>query len=90
LLEYDSDAAGTFDSLRFMPSDKVAVLGLVSNHGDVESPAYLKERLTEASRVLPLGQLALCPRCGMGSAPDEEQQWGKLRVIQEVAREVWA
>lgn len=90
LLEYDSDAAGTFDSLRFMPPDKVAVLGLVSNHGEVESPAYLKERLAEASRVLPLEQLALCPRCGMGAAPDEARQWGKLRVIQEVAQEIWA
>lgn len=89
LLEYDSDASGTFDSLRFMPSDKLAVLGLVSNHGEVESAAYLKERLTEASRILPLEQLALCPRCGMGSAPDEDTQWGKLRVIQEVAQEVW-
>jgi methionine synthase II (cobalamin-independent) len=90
LLEYDSDAAGTFDALRFMPSDKVAVMGLVSNHGEVESAAYLEQRLAKAARILPLGQLALCPRCGMGSAQDEEQQWGKLRVIQEVATEVWA
>jgi 5-methyltetrahydropteroyltriglutamate--homocysteine methyltransferase len=90
LLEYDSEAAGTFDALRFMPPDKVAVLGLVSNHGEVESPAYLKQRLAEASHVLPLDQLGLCPRCGLGSSPDEEHQWGKLRVIQEVAQEVWA
>ncbi len=90
LLEYDSEAAGTFEALRFMPSEKVAVLGLVSNHGEVESPAYLEQRLNEASRILPLEQLALCPRCGMGSAPNEEQQWGKLAVIQQVAEEVWA
>jgi 5-methyltetrahydropteroyltriglutamate--homocysteine methyltransferase len=90
LLEYDSDAAGTFDALRFMPPDKIAVLGLVSNHGEVETPAYLEERLAEATRVLPLEQLGLCPRCGLGSAPDEEHQWGKLRVIQQVAQEVWA
>jgi len=90
LLEYDSDASGTFDALRFMPADKLAVLGLVSNHGEVESPVYLKERLAEASRVLPLEQLGLCPRCGLGSAPNEEHQWGKLRVVQEVAEEVWA
>lgn len=89
LLEYDSEAAGTFEALRFIPSDKFAVLGLVSNHGEVETPAYLKERLSEASRVLPIDQLGLCPRCGMASAPDEEHQWGKLRVIQEVAEEVW-
>ena len=90
LLEYDSDAAGSFDALRFMPADRIAVLGLVSNHGEVESHAYLKERLSEASRILPLEQLALCPRCGLGSAPDEEYQWKKLRALQEVADEVWA
>jgi 5-methyltetrahydropteroyltriglutamate--homocysteine methyltransferase len=90
LLEYDSEAAGSFDALRFMPSDKVAVMGLVSNHGEVEPAAYLEELLDEVSRILPLDQLALCPRCGMGSAQNEEQQWGKLRVIQEVAEEVWA
>jgi 5-methyltetrahydropteroyltriglutamate--homocysteine methyltransferase len=90
LLEYDSEAAGTFDALRFMPSNKVAVMGLVSNHGEVESAAYLKQRLDDAAQILPLEQLALCPRCGMGAARNEEQQWGKLRVIQEVAEEVWA
>ena len=90
LLEYDSEAAGSFDTLRFMPADKIAVLGLVSNHGAVESREYLQQRLAEASRVLPLDQLGLCPRCGLGSAPDEEHQWGKLRVVQEIANEVWA
>ena len=89
LLEYDSEAAGTFDALRFMPPTKLAVLGLVSNHGEVETPNYLKERLAEASRVLPLEQLGLCPRCGLSSSPDEARQWGKLQVIQHVAEEVW-
>jgi 5-methyltetrahydropteroyltriglutamate--homocysteine methyltransferase len=56
----------------------------------VETPEYLKERLAEASRVLPLEQLGVCPRCGLSSAHDEAQQWGKLRVIQRVAEEVWA
>ncbi len=90
LLEYDSEASGSFDALRFMPSDKVAVLGLVSNHGDVETPEYVKSRLDEAARYLPLEQLAICPRCGFGSALTEDQQWGKLGVIQRVAEEVWA
>jgi methionine synthase II (cobalamin-independent) len=89
LLEYDSDAAGTFDVLRFIPADRIAVLGLVSNHGEVESADYLKSRLAEASRILPLEQLGLCPRCGLGSAPDEQHQWGKLRIVQQVAEEVW-
>jgi 5-methyltetrahydropteroyltriglutamate--homocysteine methyltransferase len=89
LLEYDSEAAGGLDALRFMPRDKTAVLGLVSNHGDIESADFLKQRLDAASRYLPLEQLGLCPRCGLSSALSEEQQWGKLRVIQEVARDVW-
>jgi 5-methyltetrahydropteroyltriglutamate--homocysteine methyltransferase len=89
LLEYDSDAAGSLEPLRFMPREKLAVLGLVSNHGDVESAGYLQQRLDEATRYLPLEQLALCPRCGFGSALTEDQQWGKLEVIQRVADRVW-
>jgi 5-methyltetrahydropteroyltriglutamate--homocysteine methyltransferase len=89
LLEYDSEASGSFDALRLMPSDKMAVLGLVSNHGEVESEDYLKRRLDEASGYLPLEQLGLCPRCGLSSSLTEEQQWGKLRVIQTVADAVW-
>jgi 5-methyltetrahydropteroyltriglutamate--homocysteine methyltransferase len=90
LLEYDSEASGTLEALRYMPPDKVAVLGLVSNHGEVESAEYLKQRLDEATQHLPLDQLAVCPRCGFGSAQSEDQQWAKLRVIQEVAAKVWS
>ena len=89
LLEYDSEAAGSFDALRHMPKGKMAVLGLVSNHGEVESTDYLKERLEEAQKFLPLDQIAICPRCGFSSSPNEDVQWGKLRVIQDVASEVW-
>jgi 5-methyltetrahydropteroyltriglutamate--homocysteine methyltransferase len=89
LLEYDSDEAGGFEPLRYLPKDKVAMLGLVCNNTpDVESPDYLKRRLEEASRFLPLEQLAIGPRCGMGSL-DEEVMWAKLAVIREVAEEVW-
>jgi 5-methyltetrahydropteroyltriglutamate--homocysteine methyltransferase len=88
LLEYDSEQAGSFEALRHFPEDKVAVLGLVSNHGDVETPEYLHARLEEASRCIDLDQVALCPRCGFGSA-DEETQWGKFAVMQRVAGEVW-
>src|SRR5438034_4781808 len=52
LLEYDSEAAGSFEALRFMPEDKVTVLGLVSNHGEVETSDYLKQRLEEASKYM--------------------------------------
>jgi 5-methyltetrahydropteroyltriglutamate--homocysteine methyltransferase len=89
LLEYDSEAAGSFDAIRFFPRDKMVVLGLVSNHGpEIESPDYLMRRLDEAAHFLPLDQLALCPRCGMRAA-GEEVQWAKFEVIQQVASDVW-
>jgi 5-methyltetrahydropteroyltriglutamate--homocysteine methyltransferase len=89
LLEYDSEAAGSFDAIRFIPKGKIAVLGLISNNGqDVESADYLKRRIEEAAHFLPLDQLALCPRCGMRSL-EEDVQWAKLEVIQEVAGQVW-
>lgn len=88
LLEYDSEQAGSFEALRLFPKDKIAVLGLLSNHGEIEAPEYLHRRLEEASRFIDLDQVALCPRCGFGSA-DEETQWGKFAVMQQVAGEVW-
>ncbi len=88
LLEYDSEAAGSFDAIRFIPK-KTAVLGLVSNNGHtIESPDYLKQRLDEASRFLPVDQLAICPRCGLRNIA-EDVQWAKLEVIQDVASQVW-
>jgi 5-methyltetrahydropteroyltriglutamate--homocysteine methyltransferase len=89
LLEYDSDAVGGFESLRFMPAGKMAVLGLVSNHGDVETKDYLKRRLEQASAYMNLDRVALCPRCGFSGAQDEETVWRKLALIREVADEVW-
>jgi 5-methyltetrahydropteroyltriglutamate--homocysteine methyltransferase len=90
LLEYDSDAAGGFDSLRYMPAGKVAVLGLVSNHGDLETRDYLSRRLEEASRFIPVEQAALCPRCGFSySTSPEEVIWAKLALIRQLADEVW-
>jgi 5-methyltetrahydropteroyltriglutamate--homocysteine methyltransferase len=90
LLEYDSEAAGTFEAIRFFPKGKTAVLGLLSNNGQVvESADYLKRRLEEASQFLPLAQLAICPRCGMRDVT-EEVQWAKLAMIQKVAHETWA
>jgi 5-methyltetrahydropteroyltriglutamate--homocysteine methyltransferase len=89
LLEYDSDAAGSFDAIRFIPRGKTAVLGLVSNNGEtVESADYLKQRIEEATHFLPVDQLAICPRCGMRSLA-ENVQWAKLEVIRKVAMDVW-
>jgi 5-methyltetrahydropteroyltriglutamate--homocysteine methyltransferase len=79
---------GSFEALRHFPKDKLAILGLISNHGDAETREYLHQRLREASSFIDLDQVALCPRCGFGSAP-EEAQWAKLAVMQQVAGEAW-
>ena len=95
-MEYDSDRAGGFEPLRFVPrGEKIVVLGLVtSKTGGLESKDELKRRIEAASKYLPLEQLALSPQCGFASTEEgnslsEEQQWAKLRLCVEVAGEVW-
>ncbi len=95
-MEYDSDRAGGFEPLRFVPRGrKIVVLGLVtSKTGELESKDELKRRIEAASKYLPLEQLALSPQCGFASTEEgntltEEQQWAKLRLCVEVAQEVW-
>ena len=95
LLEYDTDRAGTFEPLRFMPDDKIAVLGLISSkEAPLESPDDILRRLEEASAFVPLENLALSPQCGFAStAPGnlltEDEQWRKLELVTEVSRRVW-
>ncbi|MFM9972655.1 MAG: hypothetical protein ACKVQK_30115 [Burkholderiales bacterium] len=94
LLEYDSERAGDFTSLRFIPKNKIAVLGLVTTkRADLESKDELKRRIDDAARYLPLEQLALSPQCGFGGVGAiqlaEDEQWRKLERILDVAREVW-
>ena len=95
LLEYDTDRAGTFDPLRFMPDGKMVVLGLISSKEPaLESADYLLERIREASSYVPLENLALSPQCGFASTAagnllSEEQQWRKLELVAEVCRQVW-
>ena len=95
LLEYVTDRAGTFEPLRFMPDDKIVVLGLVSSkEATVESRDYLLERIEEASGYVPLDRLALSPQCGFASTAagnllTEDDQWRKLELVAEVAGEVW-
>ncbi len=97
LLEFDTDRAGGFEPLRFVPKGKVVVLGLVSiTSPRLESKDELKRRIDEASRYLPLEQLALSPACGFGGgifgavrAMSDDDQWRKLERIMEVAQEVW-
>ena len=94
-LEYDSPRAGGFEPLRFLPKGKVAVLGLVTTkEGTLESKDVLKRRIDEAAKFAPLEQLALSPQCGFssgigGNAMTVEQEIAKLRLVVEVAREVW-
>ena len=95
-MEYDTERAGGFEPLRFVPKDKFVVLGLVtSKSGTLESKDELKRRLDEASKFLPLEQICLSPQCGFASTEEgnlltEDEQWKKLERIVEVASEVWA
>jgi 5-methyltetrahydropteroyltriglutamate--homocysteine methyltransferase len=94
-LEYDSDRAGGFKPLRFVPKDKTVVLGLVtSKSGRLESKDDLKRRIDEATKYVPLEQLCLSPQCGFASTEEgnilaEDEQWAKLRLIVELAEEIW-
>jgi 5-methyltetrahydropteroyltriglutamate--homocysteine methyltransferase len=95
LLEYDTERAGGFEPLRFVPKGRTAVLGLVTTKfPDLEQADDLKARVVQASRFLDPSQLAISPQCGFssglpGNLLDEEAQWRKLDVIREVAAEVW-
>lgn len=94
LLEYDSDRAGGFEPLRFVPKDKMIVLGLVTTKSsDLEPLDELKRRIEQASRYFPLQQLALSPQCGFGGldskAMSEDEMWRKFDRIVETAGHVW-
>ena len=94
-LEYDSERAGGFEPLRFLPKGKIAVLGLVTTKSpQLEAKDDLKRRIDQAARFAPLEQLALSPQCGFesgigGNTMTIEQQMAKLRLIVETAQEVW-
>jgi 5-methyltetrahydropteroyltriglutamate--homocysteine methyltransferase len=94
-MEYDSARAGGFEPLRFVPKGKQVVLGLVtSKAGTLESRDELKRRIDEAAKFVAIDQLCLSPQCGFASTEDgnvlaEDEQWAKLRMIVEVANEVW-
>ncbi len=94
-MEYDSERAGTFEPLRFVPKGKTVVLGLVtSKSGKLEGKDELKRRIDEAARFIDRDQLCLSPQCGFASTEEgnilaAEEQWAKLQRIVEVADEVW-
>jgi len=95
LLEYDTERAGTFEPLRFIPSNKMVVLGLVSTKDPtLETEDEILRRIDEASKFVALERLALSPQCGFASTEagnllTEDQQWRKMQLVVEVARKVW-
>jgi 5-methyltetrahydropteroyltriglutamate--homocysteine methyltransferase len=95
LLEYDSPRAGSFEPLRYVPKDKVVVLGLVSTKvPELEPMDALLRRIDEAAKHVPLERLAVSPQCGFGSDVvgnliSEDDQRRKLERVVEVARKVW-
>src|SRR5215831_17128317 len=95
-LEYDSDRAGGFEPLRFLPKgNKIVVIGVVtSKSGRLEPRDDVKRRIEEATKYVALDQLCLSPQCGFASTEEgnilaEDEQWAKLRMIVELANEVW-
>nr|GAT45689.1 predicted protein [Mycena chlorophos] len=95
-LEFDTERAGTFEPLRFLPKgEKVVVLGLVSSKvAQLEDKDYIKGRIAEAAKYAPLEQLALSPQCGFSSTVHGNEitiadQWAKMRLVHEIAAEVW-
>ncbi len=94
-MEWDDERSGGFEPLRFVPKGKVVVLGLVTTkRGELEAKDELKRRIEEAARYVDLDQLCLSPQCGFsstveGNALSAEQEVAKLRLVAEVAGEVW-
>jgi 5-methyltetrahydropteroyltriglutamate--homocysteine methyltransferase len=94
-MEWDTDRAGGFEPLRFLPKGKTVVLGLVtSKTGVLEAKDDVRRRIDEAARYVSLDQLCLSPQCGFASTQEgntlaEEEQWAKLAMIVEIADEVW-
>jgi 5-methyltetrahydropteroyltriglutamate--homocysteine methyltransferase len=95
-LEYDSDRAGGFEPLRYLPKgNKVVVVGVItSKFGELENKDDIKRRLQEAAKFAPLEQLAVSPQCGFASTEEgnvlsEDEQWAKLTLAVDVAKELW-
>jgi 5-methyltetrahydropteroyltriglutamate--homocysteine methyltransferase len=94
-LEYDDERAGDFRPLRFVPNGKTVVLGLVTTKaGKLESREDLMRRVEEAARYMPLAHMCLSPQCGFSSTVEgneitEQDQWAKLELVVQTAREIW-
>jgi 5-methyltetrahydropteroyltriglutamate--homocysteine methyltransferase len=94
-MEYDDERSGGFEPLRLLPKGKQVVLGLVTTKsGKLENKGDLKRRIEAAARYAPLDQLCMSGQCGFASTEEgnvltEDEQWAKLRMIVELAAEVW-
>ena len=94
-MEYDTARAGGFEPLKKLPADRIAVLGLVTTKtGALEEKDAIKRRIDEATKFTDLDRLCLSPQCGFASTEEgnilaEDEQWAKLRMIVELAEEVW-
>lgn len=95
-LEYDNDRSGDFAPLRFVrPGHQQVVLGLVTTkNGELENPEGIKARLEEASQYVAKDQICLSPQCGFASTEEgnsltEAQQWNKVKLITDIAQQVW-
>ncbi len=95
LLEYDDERSGGFSPLRYVPDDRVVVLGLVTTKKpQLESAEELRQRIAEAASIIPLERLALSPQCGFASTMEGnhlsfEDQQHKLELVSSVVRAVW-
>lgn len=94
-LEFDDSRSGGFEPLAHVSGNKMVVLGLVTTKSPkLEFKSLIKERIMKAAEYIPLDRLCLSPQCGfasceIGNKLTEEEQWAKLRLVQEVAKEVW-
>ena len=93
-MEYDSERAGGFEPLRLVPKDRQVVLGLVTARPAAWRPRTRSSAASRRPRNILLDQLCLSPQCGFasteeGNALAEDEQWAKLRMIVEIAQEVW-
>jgi 5-methyltetrahydropteroyltriglutamate--homocysteine methyltransferase len=95
LLEYDDERSGSFEPLRFVPKDKLVVLGLISTKiGQLESADAIAKQIDAATKYIPLDRLALSPQCGFASMSEgniiaENEQWAKMKLVHDVAKKVW-
>ena len=95
LLEYDDERSGSFEALKKVSPDKKVVLGLITTKSPkLEDKGEVIERIKEASKYVPLERLCLSPQCGfasceIGNKLTEEEQWAKLKLVKEIAEEVW-